>query len=151
MIGYGQALGLDLELMKSILDEDAFGGDVRQDKDDARAVGINATPSFVLGRRERDRVRGERLVGVLPLSFFEARIRDWLKQAEQPRPRFGIETGMCPQERSVSGVSAPPPGLGGVSRRSNGRFFAWKKVWGGGYSGQTHPGQAPPYQRQAAP
>ena len=49
---YAGALGLDLPSFKRCLDSDKYAGKIRQDLADAQKVGVQATPSFLLGVAE---------------------------------------------------------------------------------------------------
>jgi protein-disulfide isomerase len=49
---YAGALGLDVPSFKRCLDSDKYAGKIRQDLADAQKVGVQATPSFLLGVAE---------------------------------------------------------------------------------------------------
>ena len=53
-----------------------------RDKTDAETAGINATPTFVLGRVTDGKVTGPVLVGARPMSYFETEIPKLLTAAK---------------------------------------------------------------------
>lgn len=54
---------------------------LRDDMEEAAALGVSGTPTFVIGRSEGDSVEGSKIVGALPLATFEGRIDALLAQA----------------------------------------------------------------------
>jgi predicted DsbA family dithiol-disulfide isomerase len=48
---------------------------------EGQAIGVSATPSFVLGRSGPDKVDGIRLVGAMPYSVFDGKIKELLAKA----------------------------------------------------------------------
>src|SRR5262249_20986887 len=49
LASYAGALGLDVPSFKQCLNSDKYAGKIRQDLADAQKVGVQATPSFLLG------------------------------------------------------------------------------------------------------
>lgn len=82
-----EARGLDLAAYDSCLAAQRHAAELAEDQQDATAVGITGTPSFLLGRREGGVVRGEKIVGAKPLAFFETRIRALLDGPGPEAPR----------------------------------------------------------------
>lgn len=70
-------IGLDMSKFKSCTESDRFVKEIEAAKAEAAKVGIQGTPSFVLGKTEvgKDTVSGEIIVGAVPLATFEARIK----------------------------------------------------------------------------
>src|SRR5439155_1383290 len=54
---------------------------VGKDVAEGTAAGVGGTPSFVLGRVENGKLEGVRLVGAMPYTQFEAKIKEMLAQA----------------------------------------------------------------------
>lgn len=59
-----------------------FANQIARDKADAEAAGINATPTFVLGRVSGGKVTGTVLLGAKPMSYFDAEIPKLLAAAK---------------------------------------------------------------------
>lgn len=74
VIGTGIDAAPYLSCMESTRHFDA----IQQNIASGRAIGINGTPSFVVGRTNGDTLYGEKLVGALPFSAFEAAIQSAL-------------------------------------------------------------------------
>lgn len=71
-------LKLDEAQFRACFEAKTFAAQIAQDAKDAGAVGITGTPSFVLGKKNGDRVTGTLLVGAKPFSVFEAEIEKQL-------------------------------------------------------------------------
>jgi protein-disulfide isomerase len=75
--GYAKSLGLDETKFQQCLDSGKFAGDINKDIADAGAVGITATPSFLIGvvQPGDGRVKVvKKLVGAKPYEEFKAAI-----------------------------------------------------------------------------
>jgi protein-disulfide isomerase len=75
---YARDLGLDVDRFRGCLDAERHGPAIQQDIAEARALGVNGTPTFVLGRSGPDAVEGVRIVGAQPYPAFAARIQELL-------------------------------------------------------------------------
>jgi len=64
---------------KTCLDEHRFAADIRRDKADAAAVGLDATPAFVIGTAGPEGVTGLPFVGARPYRSFANRIEYLLR------------------------------------------------------------------------
>ena len=62
---YARQLGLEMGSFEQCLKGEKFLPEIQQDEADAKAGGITATPSFVLGKSEKGVVEGVRLVGAI--------------------------------------------------------------------------------------
>lgn len=71
LIGYAVDLGLDRAAFTRCLDDRRFAGAVEEDVTQARALGINGTPTFL--------VNGRTLVGAHPIETFRSVIDEALK------------------------------------------------------------------------
>ncbi len=67
-------LNLDGKAFATCLAEKRFASQINRDSQDAGAVGITGTPSFVLGRVKDGKVTGTLMVGAKPPAQFEAEI-----------------------------------------------------------------------------
>ena len=88
LIGLGAEMGLDPGEVRTVLESDAYGGEVERDIQEARQVGVRGVPFFVLdgkyaisGAQEPDI-----FLGALEKSFGE-----W--QERNPQPTFEILEG----------------------------------------------------------
>ena len=75
-------LNLDTNAFSACLAAKTFAGQLVRDKTDAETAGINATPTFVLGRVTDGKVTGPVLVGARPMSYFETEIPKLLSAAK---------------------------------------------------------------------
>jgi protein-disulfide isomerase len=58
-----------------------FDAAIMQDMNEGRAVNVEGTPTFVLGRTSPQGVDGVLIVGAQPFSAFDAKIKEMLGQA----------------------------------------------------------------------
>jgi protein-disulfide isomerase len=70
--GYAQTLGLDMAKFKACMDSGKHRAAIQQDIAEAGRLGVNGTPSFVIGKSTPEGVDGVLLVGARPLAAFEA-------------------------------------------------------------------------------
>ncbi len=74
-------LGLDMKKFQSCADSDTYTADINQQIAEGNAAGVSGTPSFVLGRVENGQLAGVRLVGAMPYTDFDTKIKDMLAAA----------------------------------------------------------------------
>jgi predicted DsbA family dithiol-disulfide isomerase len=55
--------------------------------DAARSLGIEGTPSFLLGRTTGDTLDGVLIIGAQPFEMFDAKIKELLAPPEKPVKR----------------------------------------------------------------
>ena len=72
------AAALDLPKFQACLDAKGFEAALKKDSQEAEAVGISGTPSFVVGKPEGDHVRGLIIVGTQPVNVFATEIQKLL-------------------------------------------------------------------------
>lgn len=72
---YGNQINLDMTKFRNCIDTKKYSPAVQKDIADANALGINATPSFVIGKTAKDQIDGVRIAGALPYSGFESAIQ----------------------------------------------------------------------------
>jgi protein-disulfide isomerase len=75
ILGNAEELHLDEILLRTCLDSNKYEAKVKGDVAQADAVGINGTPSFVLGRTQDKEIEGLKLVGTLSYSRLETLIQ----------------------------------------------------------------------------
>ncbi len=85
MARLGKGLELDERDFGKCLADPNTDKALRGDMDEAAALGVSGTPTFVLGRSDGDSVQGARVVGAQPLATFEDRI-DALLAASKGTP-----------------------------------------------------------------
>jgi protein-disulfide isomerase len=71
-------LKLDRTRFDKCLAEERYKADIVKDMSDAAAAGVTGTPTFVIGRAVGDGIEGARVVGALPYSMFDAKLKDLL-------------------------------------------------------------------------
>ena len=73
-----QTDSLDMTSFRACLDGEKHKVEIEKDAADAGALGINGTPSFVIGRISKDMLDGDRVVGAVPISVFDTEIKKFL-------------------------------------------------------------------------
>jgi len=76
---YAKDNGLNVKQFDTCMTKKTHSAKIKKDVADARVIGITGTPSFVLAKSGGDIVEGEKLIGALPLTTFEAKIKSLLK------------------------------------------------------------------------
>jgi protein-disulfide isomerase len=110
LAGYAANIGLDARKFQNCMQADASAR-IDSDLREANAIGISATPSFVIGLTTSGEINGERLLGALPTEVFEAKINALLATTAS-RNKAG---GTAPYSRQDTpdfshGVSGRPDG-----------------------------------------
>jgi len=77
--GYAADLKLDNTRLDACVASGKYRPDIERDIAEGAFAGVSGTPSFVLGRTEKDAVVGAKIVGAQPYATFEARINALLK------------------------------------------------------------------------
>lgn len=70
-----QDVGLDMLSFIDCAESDRFQAEIEADIAEAGSLGINGTPSFVIGRTIPEGLEGVRIVGAQPYAVFDARIK----------------------------------------------------------------------------
>jgi protein-disulfide isomerase len=73
--GYAAEISLDTAKFKECMDSGKFKKAVETDGKAAQSMGVNGTPSFVIGKTTAEGVDGELVVGALPLTAFEEKLK----------------------------------------------------------------------------
>jgi protein-disulfide isomerase len=73
--GYADEIKIDGAKFMACLESSKFKKAVEDDIKAAQALGVNGTPSFVLGKTTADGVDGELVVGALPYAAFEEKLK----------------------------------------------------------------------------
>ncbi|HET6898476.1 MAG TPA: DsbA family protein, partial [Vicinamibacteria bacterium] len=84
VLGYAGASGLDVKAFQACLGADKFAAGLQKDLDEAAAVGVSGTPTFVLGKTAPGKMEGSKIVGALPFAAFEQKINALLEPAAPP-------------------------------------------------------------------
>jgi protein-disulfide isomerase len=73
--GYAQTAGLDPGAFGTCLDGTKYNDAIKAAMREGMSVGVQGTPSFLIGRTTPDGVTGSLVVGALPYEMFEAEIK----------------------------------------------------------------------------
>ena len=79
IIGFAADLKLDTAALRSCVDSGKYKEPVQRDVLEAMRIGANGTPTFVVGKSTGDGVDGELVVGALPYSMFDTKLKDLTK------------------------------------------------------------------------
>lgn len=77
-----QKVGLETLAFVDCSESGRFEAEIQADVDDAAAIGLTGTPSFVVGRTIPQGLEGTRIVGAQPFAVFDARIKALLLAPE---------------------------------------------------------------------
>jgi len=77
---YAQQTGLAMTGFTACLDSQKYKSQIGKDRDDANNLGFSGTPSFVIGKMNKDKLDGVKIVGALPYATFDAKIQELLAQ-----------------------------------------------------------------------
>lgn len=94
LVELGRGLKLDEASLRACITSERHDAGIRKDMADAAAAGVNATPSFVLGRSVGEGVTGKRFAGAQPYAAYAERINALL---EEPGTREGPAPGSAPR------------------------------------------------------
>lgn len=75
-----EGLKLDMAAFNACTASTRFDAAIMQDMKDARAINVEGTPTFVLGRTAAQGLDGILLVGAQPFAVFDAKIKELLAQ-----------------------------------------------------------------------
>ena len=78
IVKYAQTDALDLASFQACSDAGKYKAEIQKGIADAGTVGISATPSFVIGKTSTYAIEGDRVVGAVPESVFEAEIQKFM-------------------------------------------------------------------------
>jgi protein-disulfide isomerase len=78
LAGYAKELSLNGDTFKSCMAEGKHLKEIGDEAKYAQSLGINGTPTFILGKTAGDSVEGKVIVGAQPLEVFEAAINEML-------------------------------------------------------------------------
>ncbi|HET7031508.1 MAG TPA: DsbA family protein, partial [Casimicrobiaceae bacterium] len=73
-------LKLDVDKLNACITSGKYRAEVEQNMAEGRAAGVSGTPSFVLGRTDKDAVDGVRIVGAQPYAAFDSRLKQLLEK-----------------------------------------------------------------------
>ena len=72
---YAQQLNLNVSTFDACLKDPKQSAAVQKDMADANALGVNGTPSFIIGKTAKDQIDGVRIVGAVPYAVFDNAIK----------------------------------------------------------------------------
>jgi protein-disulfide isomerase len=78
LTGYANDISLNAETFKTCMADDARLKSISDEASYINSLGVNGTPSFVLGKSVGDSVEGRKIVGAQPLEVFEGAINELL-------------------------------------------------------------------------
>jgi protein-disulfide isomerase len=78
ILKYGQKTNLDMTAFRGCLSDKKYTDAIKKDTADAGTLGISGTPSFVIGKTDKNEIAGVRIVGAVPYTVFDSAIKDLL-------------------------------------------------------------------------
>lgn len=82
LLRMAETLKIDREKFKACISNDSFLAEIRKEMAEANSLGVTGTPSFVIGKTDKNTLEGAILVGVQPYAVFEGKLNELL----QPKP-----------------------------------------------------------------
>jgi protein-disulfide isomerase len=79
ILGYAKDLKLDVNALRACVDSGKHKAAIQKDFQTASTIGINGTPSFVIGKTTPEGVDGEVVVGAMPYGLFDEKLQNLLK------------------------------------------------------------------------
>ena len=76
IIGFATGLKLDTQKIQECINSDKYKDRVQADVAEAMRIGASGTPAFIVGKSTGNGVDGELVVGALPYSMFDQKLRD---------------------------------------------------------------------------
>jgi len=76
---YAKEIALDINVFNQCLGSQRHMADIKKEMSDAGRAGISGTPTFILGKTERDFVAGRRIVGAKSMVDFERYIQELVR------------------------------------------------------------------------
>lgn len=76
IIGFAAGLKLDTEKIQDCVNSDKYKDRVQADVAEAMRLGASGTPAFIVGKSTGNGVDGELVVGAMPFSMFDQKLRD---------------------------------------------------------------------------
>jgi protein-disulfide isomerase len=84
VLGYAGASGLNVKSFQACVAADKFAAALQKDLDEAVAVGVSGTPTFVIGKTAPGKMEGWKIVGARPFAAFDQKIRALLAPDTPP-------------------------------------------------------------------
>ena len=81
ILTYAANVELDVPKFKACTESDKYTAAVDRDIAEGSAAGVSGTPSFVIGRVDKDRLEGVRVVGAMPYAQFDAKLKEALAKS----------------------------------------------------------------------
>ena len=75
---FAKESGIDATMYSSCMESNTHLDAIRENAASGRAIGLTGTPSFVVGRVNGDTLYGEKIIGAMPFSAFDAAIKNAL-------------------------------------------------------------------------
>ncbi|HTP87284.1 MAG TPA: thioredoxin domain-containing protein [Candidatus Acidoferrales bacterium] len=79
IMGFAADIKLDTQKMQECINSDKYKARVEADVSEAMRLGANGTPAFVIGKSAGEGVDGELVVGAMPYSMFDQKLREAAK------------------------------------------------------------------------
>jgi protein-disulfide isomerase len=76
LVAYAGELKLNVETFRACVESGKYKSAIQTDIQEAGRIGANGTPSFVLGKTQPDTVDGELVIGAMPYSVFDEKLKD---------------------------------------------------------------------------
>ena len=79
IIGFASDLKMNTQSLRACIDSNKYKDPVQADVLEAMRIGANGTPTFVIGKSVANGVDGDLIVGAMPFTFFEGKVKEYSK------------------------------------------------------------------------
>lgn len=76
LVAYAGELKLNVETFRACVESGKYKTAIQADMQEAVKIGANGTPSFVIGKTQPDTVDGELVIGAMPYSVFDEKLKE---------------------------------------------------------------------------
>jgi protein-disulfide isomerase len=76
LVKFAQELKLDVAAFRGCVESEKYKSAVEKDVAEAMRIGANGTPTFVIGKSTPNGVEGELVVGAMPYSVFDQKLKE---------------------------------------------------------------------------
>ena len=76
LLAFAGDLKLNVDTFRACVESGKYKNAIQTDMQEAVKIGANGTPSFVIGKTQPDTVDGELVIGAMPYSVFDAKLKE---------------------------------------------------------------------------
>ncbi len=78
VLGYAKNMHLNIATYQSCVSKDTFLSQIKADISTGNNIGIQGTPTFIIGKLNKGKITGQLILGAYPFSYFQGIINQYL-------------------------------------------------------------------------